>query len=89
MSKHTSAPWIWERVEEPGCIPVTTLRGPDVLCRFWDIGVDGSRDANLIAAAPDMLEALRNILKFPNDYQAWNAVSAAIDKAEGRSEAEA
>lgn len=55
-------------------LPIATLRGPD-------------REANaqLIAAAPDMLEALKNI---ENDDKhmpetAWNLIQAAIAKAQG------
>jgi len=60
--------------------------------RDGDPSGDEEADARLIAAAPDLLEALRNLLKegeftdYPNTRQ-WFAVNAArdaIEKATGR-----
>lgn len=59
-AKHTSGPWVWERVATHGMIPEYTLQGPDVLCRYWCDGPQTS-DAHLIAAAPQLLEALDDL----------------------------
>ena len=55
--------WKWNRViHNHGDIPVTTLEGPDVLCRYWDTGgITGNNDAAKIITAPNMIEALRKI----------------------------
>jgi len=85
-TKHTPGPW----EEKPNAeypqkkIDIVTTEWP-----HYDIaevigGMDGFRvNARLIAAAPDMLEALENI---ENDdgqmpVSAWNLIQAAIDKA--------
>jgi hypothetical protein len=55
------------------------------------IGIDHP-DAHLIAAAPELLEALRAVVRsahpsavdHPTMYQAWEQAAAAIAKAEGR-----
>lgn len=47
-------------------------------------------NARLIATAPEMLQALRNLVAYSecsiNDADIWNAARAAIAKAEGRHE---
>ena len=58
--------WKWRRVEEPGAVPVTTLHGPKtVLCRYWDVGFDGSNgEPELIAEAPAMAtDVLRKLVE--------------------------
>ena len=57
MSAHTPGPWKWVRVAKDQCVPEFTLRGPNVLCRYW-YDKPPSGDAHLIAAAPDLLVAL-------------------------------
>ena len=52
MSEWTPELWVWERVVDPGTVVEFTLRGPDVLCRYW--GNESPRDAALIAAARDL-----------------------------------
>ena len=58
--KHTPGPWKWERrIDEGATIAVWSLRGPRVLCRWWEgIGhtEDAQADARLIAAAPELLD---------------------------------
>ena len=57
---HTPERWVWERVEKEGCIPVITLRGCRVLCRYWDtisnqtfeVDQETLDHAQLIADAP-------------------------------------
>lgn len=99
MTKHTPGPWTWKRVGEDGYVPVMALEGPSVLCRYWDtiagkpiaVNQRALADASLIAAAPDMLEALKNL---ENDdgktmpASAWALVQDAIRKAEEKKETE-
>ena len=58
MTDHTPGPWEWKRVRgrRMRFYCQQLLKGPDVLCRFWDMrGITGERDALIIAAAPDLL----------------------------------
>lgn len=87
MSKHTPGPWKWERVADDGCVVEFTLRGPDALCRYW-YDNPPSADARLIAAAPEMLEALQVAARFlsaeyPNSMETRMRIGAAIAKATG------
>ena len=51
MSKYTPGPWLWETVEgDQSMITESSLKGPDVLCRYW-YDDPPSADALLIAAA--------------------------------------
>ena len=77
MSKHTPGPWKWNRLEAKGEIPVTTLEGPDVLCRFWDIGFDGTEDAHLIAAAPELLRECKAQNELLSQVMQWQAAQSA------------
>lgn len=84
-----SRPWVWEREEHDGEVPVTTLRGPDVLCRYWDsVGWNGKRDASVIGAAQKMLEALKGIRAVLVSVDIWpdevEKLDAAIAEAEGQ-----
>jgi hypothetical protein len=95
---HTPGPWAWYRREVAGVEEATELRSPkgQVLCidlpEFIDVA-----DKRLIAAAPDLLEALKNLVadyswsdsaNVPNGGYATThpitAAKAAIAKAEGR-----
>ena len=72
MSKHTPGEWKWNRVNEEWRIPVITLEGPSVLCRYWDtiggkpIAVNKRTlaDAALIKTSPKMLKALEKVAAF-------------------------
>jgi hypothetical protein len=48
-----------------------------------NINVDGLTNARLIAAAPDMLEALENLIMFPLGNFQVEAARKAISKAKG------
>ncbi len=78
---HTPGPWQWERLIETDNRPRVaefTLKGPDVLCRYW-YDNPPSIDARLIAAAPDLFEAIIN-----SDDAHWTvAMRAALAKATG------
>jgi hypothetical protein len=80
---HTPGPWLAE--------PSTDNRktwhvvAPCGLRLAWRIGSPNeAQDARLIAAAPDLLAALKGILSITHrDHVAWDAARAAIAKAEG------
>jgi hypothetical protein len=59
---------------------------------FGGLGVETDANARLIAAAPELLLALRAVIEsarphpreHPTMFRAWDIARAAIDKAEGR-----
>ncbi len=82
MVKHTPRPW---KIDEQY---VRGRKDSDVICQ-WGNYTD-EVDARLIAAAPDMLEALQRIMaayetshSAKTRADAWTQVRAAIAKAEG------
>ena len=88
--KHTPGPWNVTRTN-------TGVRSADAfLCRIWMLrNGQGVANARLIAAAPDLLEALKRIYDLPCDcpcevgddtVSAYDQALAAIAKAEGRGE---
>lgn len=88
-AKHTLGPWI---VGSHGC----SIYGDDGNCVAMMRYTNGDKnddlrlfaDTNLIAAAPDLFEALQHIAKFDNDGLGeigYQLARAAIAKAEGRS----
>ena len=82
MSKHTPGPWRLAWVPE-GVKPIVQ-RGKEGW--FEVCGMSAERehaDAHLIAAAPDLLEALHRLLLFPNNPRENNRARAAIAKATG------
>lgn len=81
MSKHTPGPWI---IADDGTIEAKHLGRVGFLTHA------APADAALIAAAPEMYEALKGILyEFPDDAEdpfiGLQSARAAIAKAEGRS----
>jgi hypothetical protein len=73
IAKHTPGPWEFGTPGDGGRVNVyadstMSLR----ICRVdsgQDIGIDAAANAKLIAAAPDLAEALRAILEFDSmDY---------------------
>jgi len=83
-STHTPGPWTIER--EHGD---RVLRAPDgtaLMCdmQFYPWVPDSEADWNLIAAAPEMLEALMDCMKFvPQGHWARDEAEAVIKKARG------
>ena len=91
MSKHTPGPWENAKPVYPWQGPIVVVDDDVPICYVDDNTHDDATalaNARLIAAAPDMLEALENI---ENDAEhmpdtAWRMVQAAIAKAtEGES----
>jgi succinate dehydrogenase/fumarate reductase-like Fe-S protein len=84
MSKHTSGPWHWSKDDD-------LFSGEDIIldfgcgCCAWSCPTKA--DKNLIAAAPDLLEALETLLNDQRDASlpALVKARAAIDKAKGES----
>jgi len=63
MSKHTPGPWTANEEFDDGeslGIAITAGRLGQVV-RVFDVGQEGFANAHLIAAAPDLLEALQNL----------------------------
>lgn len=89
MSTHTPAPWHYEFPSDDKI----WIMGPDnhgrphaiVKTDEWQ-GGDLEGNARLIAAAPDMLEALKNIENDADQMPitAWILIQNAIAKAEGK-----
>lgn len=99
MSKHTPGPWVLDDFE------VSTERDPANLIAHvyacdrpenpdneWDVGIETAANAKLIAAAPDLLEALEQIMVLvdasgstprPSVAKIIVAARAAIAKARG------
>lgn len=85
---HTSGPWEAHTFEPETSKSHYVTAGPYIpICKTgrWDLA--SAADARLIAAAPDLLEALKNIIGGENRYEInyddyMRAVSA-IAKAEG------
>ena len=84
---HTPGPWIWEKLEDYKWphVPEYTLKGPTILCRYW-CDEQPLDDARLIAAAPDLLAALRALQiqalqSDVNDGNEWGreALQMAVD----------
>lgn len=99
--KHTPGPWEF-RVYAGGCIIVSKHDAPGRSVRDWLKGVsvivdaqidddqgnahEASPDAHLIAAAPELLKALKDLegsFEKHRPKSMWDAARAAIAKAEG------
>ena len=98
QEKHTAGPW-WV---EDGVIRATAPEGGDVSIAFvrgWDSHQgEEAANANLIAAAPDLLDELENMVRgieywidaYPEtandaDHEALDKARKAIAKAKGKS----
>jgi hypothetical protein len=94
MSKHTPGPWEVIR-QDDGSLAIVNNNG-DIITYAFDLSddINALQNANLIAAAPELLAALYEALPFINDddgaYKAGYAkkveqrILAAINKAEGK-----
>ena len=90
MSNPTPGPW--QLVTAAGCAPMVIKPGVHDICKMSGSGSHAGviADARLIAAAPELLDALQNLLDMDVAYQRGPAVenavefaSAAIAKATG------
>jgi hypothetical protein len=94
MGEHTPGPWL--AAAKPSSVVglpvVSTKNGRSVASvTFFALGeqfvnhdAESQANARLIAAAPDMLEALK-ALKYNQGNEAWKLADAALRKAEGAS----
>lgn len=90
MGKHTPGPWAIRRGHST--VEITTTAGLSVAQttsdRYWQgFREEALANARVLAAAPDMLEALKVTMQHGriDDSEArMNLVAAAIAKAEGR-----
>jgi hypothetical protein len=100
MSKHTPGPWGYfchhpEGSWHIGASPTTYAKGDPTIANLGQIGDQGA-NARLIAAAPELLEALEAMLSHTadldpmqgyrpeEDFSAVKQARAAIAKAEGK-----
>jgi hypothetical protein len=97
MSKHTPGPWktvarnypIADTGDYDGCWEVLTGDPKKPIVQIWGDSDEDEANARLIAAAPDLLEALRRLLDSGDvrdaaEKGALAAARAAIAKAEGQ-----
>ena len=80
MNKHTKGPW---RLSEE---KFSTLYVEPFICAIFGTDKTAEANARLIAAAPELLEALEGLLEAVSDgaeYIATDAAVAAIKKAKG------
>ena len=84
MSKHTPGPWI--QVGDTVGVPVGRVAW--VFAPTSSTWTEEIANARLIAAAPDLLEALRGLLEVTDFYELYGAKTeaarAAIAKVEGK-----
>jgi hypothetical protein len=91
MSGHTPGPWLMEPyLDKPGEYEIAPA-GADGLpdwSREVALTCSSDADARLIAAAPELLAALRDLVAMSGcseeGVDIWDAARAAIAKAEGR-----
>lgn len=89
MSEHTPGPWAYENYRGTVHVFVDNEGGTPSICKL--VGNDKDANARLIAAAPDLLEALEDLFCVADEaYEgdgkfAWNPSNAraAIAKARG------
>ena len=89
--KHTPGPWAWTPMSRDGAYQNSSLDAGATSVVFHSAcWVPRKADRTLIAAAPELLDAAKQLLDLLNDDMdseqcaAWDAMSAAIAKAEGR-----
>lgn len=93
---HTPGPWaydcdskeIFSSIEEHGSGWIARVKGNDSEGRELSAEMQAA-NASLIAAAPELLAALKRLVEYCNNHSDYDAISDAdrvIHKAEGRSE---
>ena len=63
-AKHTPGPWITDRTVDENKLAVRPKNSPFAICVFEAFVKNSEANARLIAAAPDLLEALKQIADF-------------------------
>jgi len=86
-TKHTQGPWTY--ATHQGHTLVETVEPAKTVCNVYGNTTDAKEaNARLIAAAPEMLEALKAVtdsnINRPDLVPMWKKVYDAIAKAEGR-----
>ena len=77
-TKHTPGPWYHEGTPQPVIASESDPKGRDIaLVRLWD-GDEAEANAHLIAAAPEMLEALEAVVANCGHLN-WEQEKALID----------
>jgi hypothetical protein len=85
--KHTKGEWTASNVDEGEQMWSirTDEKQPDsdnTICGIWDNSPTAEANAKLIAAAPDLLEALIEVVRISDrKHDAWDKAKAAIKKA--------
>lgn len=87
MTQHTKGPWHWGHnvSHEPTIRAKAGLNGGYIICQLF--GQDSAENAQLIAAAPEMLEVLELLIKAESMQQGerggaiMSVIFEAIDKA--------
>lgn len=79
---HTPGPWRWDDIRIALLRPTSEMTADVVMRRDAYSGV-GSDDAKLIAAAPELLKALRNLIDVTPGGRAREEGRALLAKLEG------
>lgn len=80
----TEGPWKFHRenLDVPGEIPCYVLKAPkslpDVLCRYWSTGFDGTKDAPFIAHARSDIPCLCHAIVELLDVATWKDTDASL-----------
>jgi hypothetical protein len=89
MSQHTPGPWKVEEIDKKLFVTASNEDFEFCICRVFELGQ--TDNADLIAAAPELLQELKNMVEhwqFVEDSdtnELFDAARAAIAKAEGES----
>ena len=81
MSKHTPGPWNWENYNGIIHVFLENTFGTPSVCKL--IGENQEDNARLIAAAPELLDALDALINAPWSGTNVDKARAAIAKAKG------
>lgn len=84
-AQHTPGPWTVGVKNRPECATVyTEIKGVAVSVAYCDLSLPWSTNmsnACLVAAAPDLLEALQEIVCTAADCKGWEEVNPSFSKA--------
>ena len=81
----TPAPWFYEYDDvDAHWLFKNNWSNKVCIIPYYDLNFGDEADANLIAAAPDLLEALEEIFEYPGDPYVEERAQQAITKARGQ-----